>query len=73
MSKMHSREMMLMKLEADIGSAINNIMLENSDITHAEYLSVLLSVFNSFIGNMVKHMIRYERHQDDPDKPGGWE
>ena len=43
------------------------------ELTNGEYLMVIGAVFGDRLQGFAKHMIRAERHPEDPDKPGGLE
>ena len=43
------------------------------DLTDAEFIRIISVEMNDWIGTCTKHMIKAERHPDDPDKPGGFE
>jgi len=66
--KMHPREKKIDEAESILNKAILDVM--ELDLTNAEYLSVIGSVFGGAITSRTKYMIRYERH-GDAEKPGG--
>jgi hypothetical protein len=69
MPKRHEREPLVHAAEQAIRDAIEAAC---RGLTEGERLRVVASVLSSEIGVTAKHMIREERHPDDPDRPGGW-
>lgn len=68
--KIHPREELLDKAERILSIAVRDVL--EMDLTNAEYIQVLNTVYNGAIGRRLKYMIRYERHGNG-DKPGGLE
>jgi hypothetical protein len=68
--KLHPREQLVMKERHKLERALLDFM--ESDVTDAEYISVLSDVFGTAIATRAKYMIRRERH-GNTDKPGGLE
>lgn len=67
--RMHPRERLVDEAEKVIAAAVLKV-LEDFDLTDAEYISVLTNALNTAILRRTKYMIRQERH-GDPNKPGG--
>lgn len=68
--RIHPREKKVQKAERALIETLMEVM--RMDLTNAEYLQVLNSVFSDAIALNLKHQIRQERH-GDKDKPGGLE
>lgn len=65
--RIHPREAIVNKAENDLRTAIAAAVRE---LTTAEELRVLASVFGDRVGGIAKYAIREERH-GKTDKPGG--
>ncbi len=70
--KIHPRESIVKDAEQKLRGAMLDI-LGDADLTTGEELRILESVLGGMISNIAKHIIRHERHPNEPDKPGGLE
>jgi hypothetical protein len=68
--RIHPREKIVDSAERKLSECLREI--RSSDLTDAEYISVVADAFGQALGRMAKYQIRYERH-GDTDKPGGVE
>lgn len=70
--KIHPR----VEIVRDAINRVSKALVEVTDeleLTDGEYLMVIGSIFGDRLTGFAKHMIRAERHPDDPEKPGGLE
>lgn len=70
MPRRHPRDIICSQAELGIRNAIADIV-ELYKLSDAEQLQVVMNACNGNLNNLVRHMIRDERHPDDPNKPGG--
>ena len=66
--KMHPRARLAAEAGGEISDAVFRIIGKH-DLTYGEAFGVMGDIIQS----LAKHMIREERHPDDPEKPGGIE
>ncbi len=70
--KIHPRLEIVHQAERELRDALERVT-DELKLTDGEYLMVIASVFGDRVGSFAKHMIRAERHPNQPDKPGGIE
>jgi hypothetical protein len=68
--RLHPREGVVRKAIHRVSKALEDAT-DELELTDGEYLMVVGSFFGDRITGFAKHMIRAERHPDDPEKPGG--
>ena len=67
--KLHPRVEIYQRARNDIDAAVSEALRKNPDLTYLELASILNEIQRSWIG----YGIRDERHQYEPDRPGGLE
>jgi hypothetical protein len=72
MPRIHHREQQCREAESALRKAILDWCEAHPDLTTAEHLRVVHTIFSEHIHGFLKHVIRVERHGDG-DKPGGLE
>lgn len=71
--RIHPRAKLLIQARSALREAVLGWSDDHPDLTEAEWLSAVSSVLLEQVGDVVKYMLRAERHPDNPDKPGGIE
>lgn len=69
--RLHPREAIVNRADSELRRIVADWQ-DGHDLTEAEELSVLTSVFSRSIGSIAKYAIREERH-GNPGEPGGLE
>ena len=72
--RLHPREAIVRKARAELAeSLVTWSETFGSDLTSAEFISVLMDEVSSCISGTLKYQIRSERQKGDIHKPGGLE
>jgi hypothetical protein len=67
--RVHPKLFKIQQLEAELSLEISKFIAVHEDLTEAEVLQILNNVLHSKVANVLKYMIRAERH-GNTETPG---